>query len=169
MMSPRFEELGNSTFDEVRGLARQVNDHAKAIAELNTQIVYVEANGSLANDLRDRRNQHVQEIAKLLDTRAIERQSGSVDLLVGGHLLVGRSRICAVCRQGGGGPHQAHDRHLRGPGHDPRRSHRGADATGTRGSAGPLAIGSTRSRAIRSSSSTACIAPACHALARSRR
>ncbi|MFO1076341.1 MAG: flagellar hook-associated protein FlgK [Planctomycetota bacterium] len=96
LVASRFEELGTNTFDEVRGLVRQVNDHAAAIAELNSQIVSVEANGSLANDLRDNRNQHIQEIAKLIDTRAIERGTGSMDVLVGGHLLVSGDRSSAL-------------------------------------------------------------------------
>ncbi|MCA8952365.1 MAG: flagellar hook-associated protein FlgK [Planctomycetes bacterium] len=88
LIADRFGELTGSTFDEVRGLVREVNQRAAEIAELNRQIVAVEANGSAANDLRDARTQHVREISQLLDTRAIERGTGSVDLLVGGHLLV---------------------------------------------------------------------------------
>ena len=96
LMSQRFEELGGSTFNEVRGLARQVNEHATAVAELNKQIVSVEANGSQANDLRDSRDQHIKELSKLLDTNAIERPSGSIDVLVGGHLLVAGDRATSL-------------------------------------------------------------------------
>ena len=96
LMSERFSDLAGSTFDEVRGLVRQVNERADAIAELNQQIVAVEANGSTANDLRDSRSQHVKELGKLLDTRSIERPSGSVDLLVGGHLLVAGDRASSL-------------------------------------------------------------------------
>jgi len=88
MIASRMGDLAGSTFDEVRGLVRQVNDRANAIAELNRQIVAIEANGAVANDLRDTRAQHIHDISKLLDTRAIERDTGSVDLLVGGHLIV---------------------------------------------------------------------------------
>ncbi|MCA8975834.1 MAG: flagellar hook-associated protein FlgK [Planctomycetes bacterium] len=91
LMSSRFEELAGSTFDEVRGLVRKVNEHAASIAELNRQIVSLESNGSVANDLRDTRTQHIQEISELLDTRALERSTGSIDLLVGGHLIVAGS------------------------------------------------------------------------------
>jgi len=104
LMASRLGDLSGSTFDEVRGLVREVNAHAEAIAELNRQIVSLESNGSLANDLRDTRGQHIQEIGKLLDTRAIERATGSVDLLVGGHLLVagGESSELAVGKGAGG-------------------------------------------------------------------
>ncbi|MFN3243332.1 MAG: flagellar hook-associated protein FlgK [Planctomycetota bacterium] len=92
LISQRLGDLGGSTFDEVRGLTRQVNQRTQAIARLNEQIISAEANGSDANDLRDTRSQHVKELGKLLDTRAIERSSGSVDLLVGGNLVVAGGR-----------------------------------------------------------------------------
>jgi flagellar hook-associated protein 1 FlgK len=114
LMSQRFEELGGSTFNEVRGLARQVNEHATAVAELNKQIVSVEANGSQANDLRDSRDQHIKELSKLLDTNAIERSSGSVDVLVGGHLLVAGDRATlANVDKDADGQVKLHDRHRR--------------------------------------------------------
>jgi flagellar hook-associated protein 1 FlgK len=93
LMSRRLGELGESSFDEVRGLVREVNERAHAIAEINAQIAGLEANGSSANDLRDMREQHVKEISRLIDVRALERNSGSLDLLVGGHLLVGGDRV----------------------------------------------------------------------------
>ncbi len=96
LISDRFGELAGSTFDEVRGLVRQVNEGAEAIARLNQQITSAESNGQPANDLRDTRAQFVKELGTLLDTRAIERPSGSVDLLVGGHLLVAGDRASGL-------------------------------------------------------------------------
>ena len=96
LVSQRLGDLGDSTFGEVNGLVRTVNQRTAAIAELNTQIISAEANGSDANDLRDTRAQHIAELGKLLDTRAIERSSGSVDLLVGGNLVVAGSRATAM-------------------------------------------------------------------------
>ena len=96
LVSQRLGDIGDSTFGEVNGLVRTVNQRTAAIAELNTQIISAEANGSDANDLRDTRAQHIAELGKLLDTRAIERSSGSVDLLVGGNLVVAGSRATAM-------------------------------------------------------------------------
>src|SRR5688572_9609996 len=96
LVSQRFGELGGSTFDEVRGLVRQVNERANAIASLNAQFIAAEANGSDANDLRDTRAQHVKEVGRLLDARTIERSSGSVDVLVGGNLLVAGDRASSL-------------------------------------------------------------------------
>ena len=102
LIASRFQDLRDSTVPEVKALVVQVNQHAKAVAELNTQILALEANGSEANDLRDSRAQHVKEIAKLLDTNAIERGSGAVDIMVGGYLLVSGSVASSlgVARQG---------------------------------------------------------------------
>jgi flagellar hook-associated protein FlgK len=96
LVSERLGELGGSSFDEIRGLVRQVNERAAAVADLNAQIIAAEANGSDANDLRDIRGQHIKEIGKQLDVRAIERSSGSVDLLVGGNLLVAGDRASTL-------------------------------------------------------------------------
>ncbi|MEZ6038064.1 MAG: flagellar hook-associated protein FlgK [Planctomycetota bacterium] len=88
LVANRLGDLGENTFDEVRGLSRQVNQRTEAIALLNRQIISAEANGSDANDLRDSRSAHVKELGKLIDVRAIERSSGSLDLLVGGSFVV---------------------------------------------------------------------------------
>ena len=92
LASQRLGSLASGTIDEVRGLVRQANEHADAVARLNAQIISAEANGADANDLRDTRAQHVKELGKLLDTRTLERGSGSLDVLVGGHLLVAGDR-----------------------------------------------------------------------------
>ncbi len=104
LIAQRLGDLGGSTFDEVRGLTRQVNQRTRAIARLNEQILSAEASGADANDLRDTRSQHIKELGKLLDTRAIERSRGSVDLLVGGSLVVagGRATDLRVGKTGAG-------------------------------------------------------------------
>lgn len=92
LASQRLSDLAGSTFPEVQGLVRQVNNRAAAVADLNQKIIATEATGAAANDLRDARAQHIKELGKLLDTRTIERSSGSVDVLVGGHLVVAGDR-----------------------------------------------------------------------------
>ena len=88
----RFTDLADSTFGEVRGLVRKVNQHADAVAQLNAQIVSAESNGSDANDLRDAREQQIKQISKLIDVRALPRNAGSIDLQIGGQLLVAGDR-----------------------------------------------------------------------------
>jgi flagellar hook-associated protein FlgK len=100
LMATRFADLGDSTFTQVRGLVQQVNQEASAISQLNTQILSLQSNGNPANDLLDQREAHVKNLAKLIDTRALPRASGSLDILVGGHLLVsgGRASPLAVTK-----------------------------------------------------------------------
>lgn len=88
LLSKRFGEMRSSTFDEVRGLVQQVNENADAIAHLNREINAVEAAGQTANDLRDAREVHIKRISELVDTRAVERSNGNVDIIAGGYLLV---------------------------------------------------------------------------------
>ncbi len=96
LVSQRLTDLSGSTFSEVQGLVRQVNSRAATIADLNAKIIATEATGATANDLRDTRAEHIKELGKLLDTRTIERASGSVDLLVGGHLVVSGDRASSL-------------------------------------------------------------------------
>ncbi|GAB4139427.1 MAG: hypothetical protein Fur0037_05660 [Planctomycetota bacterium] len=96
LLSRRFTALADNTFVEVSGLVRQVNEDAAAVAELNIQIMTLEAAGGTANDLRDTREQKIKEIARLIDTTAIPRDNGTVDLLIGGHLLVSGDRVTAL-------------------------------------------------------------------------
>lgn len=96
LSATRLSNLAESSFAEVTALTRQVNQQAEAIARLNSQIIALEANGSSANDLRDNRGQLLKEISGVVETRAIERESGSLDILVGGHLLVSGDRSSAM-------------------------------------------------------------------------
>src|SRR5690606_34727921 len=96
--------LSDATFDEVRGLARAVDQKTAQIAVLNTDIVRLEASGGRADDLRDRRDQLVREVAEQLEVRTREHANGSLDLIAGGRLLVagGRSHELAVGRDASG-------------------------------------------------------------------
>ncbi|MCA8940891.1 MAG: hypothetical protein KDB07_13815, partial [Planctomycetes bacterium] len=61
------------------------------IAQLNEDIVRAEVGGSLqgqANDLRDRRDYLIRELAKITNIETVEQPTGSVDVRVGGNFLV---------------------------------------------------------------------------------
>ncbi len=88
--------LGNDVFREVQGLVAAVQSGAQTIADLNAEIVRLEANGSMANDLRDRRDQAIRDLSALVDVRRVDHSSGSVDLIVGGRLLVAGRRADTV-------------------------------------------------------------------------
>lgn len=96
LLSNRIGELSGSTGNEVQSLVQQVNQLAGQIAQLNSQILAFEGAGGEANDLRDTREQAIQSIAKLMNTQALPRNSGAVDIQVGGYLLVSGGQASAL-------------------------------------------------------------------------
>lgn len=66
----------------------EVNNIASQVASLNEQIVAVEASGDHANDLRDKRDLLVDQLAQIVDITVIEDQFGSVALAIGSRSLV---------------------------------------------------------------------------------
>ncbi len=76
---------------EIRGTASEINRLTKSVATLNQRIVELEGGRTLGSDavgLRDERYQALQELASLIDIRAVEQTSGSVSIFVGGEFLV---------------------------------------------------------------------------------
>lgn len=67
---------------------KEVNNIASQIASLNEQIVSVEASADNANDLRDKRDLLVDQLAKIIDVSVIEDQYGSVSIAIGSRSLV---------------------------------------------------------------------------------
>ncbi|MFQ5506876.1 MAG: flagellar hook-associated protein FlgK, partial [Planctomycetota bacterium] len=92
LLASRYEDMRSDTFQEIEAHLREVNTFAKTVANLNAQIVTLEATGHKANDLRDRREIAINHLSELMDTQAIERDDGVLDVLAGGYLLVSGSR-----------------------------------------------------------------------------
>ena len=103
LLISRAQALGE-TFDQMRstltnaqtGLdkdldrtVRSLNAVLPQIAELNTQIVADEVGGGRANDLRDRRQNLLQEVARYSDAAIFEDSDGRVLVQVNGLVLVG--------------------------------------------------------------------------------
>ncbi len=53
------------------------------VAGLNREIVSAEVSGATANELRDRRDHALEELASLMDINVVEQANGGVDVLVG--------------------------------------------------------------------------------------
>ncbi len=67
----------------------QVNEYARKIADLNTQITKVEAGGvERANDLRDQRNVYADKLSSLIDIKAVEQYDGSLSIMAENTQLV---------------------------------------------------------------------------------
>jgi flagellar hook-associated protein 1 FlgK len=65
-----------------------INDYASQIAELNEQIVEAEVSGGSANDLRDRRDNLIDQISEIAAVSVYEHGDGSVDVTMQGYTLV---------------------------------------------------------------------------------
>jgi len=80
----RLETLRTNANEEVRNLVPQINSLAERIAELNRNIRDAEFSGHSANDLRDARDNLVEQLARLITITDREREDGQVDILIGG-------------------------------------------------------------------------------------
>lgn len=74
------------------------------VAALNVEIASAEAGGATANELRDRRDASLDELASLMDISTVEQANGSVDVLVGSIPIVlgSESRGVRVSRESDG-------------------------------------------------------------------
>ncbi len=73
---------------QVSGIAEEINAKAAEIATLNLQVKQVELNGDMANDLRDRRDLLLDDLASLGNISYSEDDTGSVSVYLGTHELV---------------------------------------------------------------------------------
>ena len=70
-----------------------LNDLLTGVSELNGQILLAEGPGEVANDLRDRRDSMLQEIAQLTEVEAVGRGDGTVDVIIAGRTVVVRDQV----------------------------------------------------------------------------
>jgi len=87
------ESMRRQLVQRVEGHIDEVNQLAQQVGALNRQISDTEGGGFSANDLRDRRDLVVQQLAELVDVKALEDGSGGVRVLVGGFLLVSPNTV----------------------------------------------------------------------------
>lgn len=81
--------LEESTNNEIAATVTNINSLAEDIASVNASLLRSFQSSGEANDLLDRRDQLLKELSSLVDTKAIEDPSGSVNVLVGtGQTLV---------------------------------------------------------------------------------
>ncbi|WP_322819643.1 flagellar hook-associated protein FlgK [Tepidiforma sp.] len=73
---------------QVAALGEEINTYAREIANLNLQIKQVELNGDRANDLRDRRDLLLDQLAQVASIQYSEAATGEVSIYLGSHELV---------------------------------------------------------------------------------
>lgn len=83
-----FERLKIDLSNEITVDVKQVNGLAQQIADLNGQIARSEGGGGMANDLRDLRDQALDDLSKLVGGSVIEDMDGQVRVMLGGGLTL---------------------------------------------------------------------------------
>jgi flagellar hook-associated protein 1 FlgK len=73
----------SSVNDQVKQTITEINSLAARVAELNNKIAPVEISGQNANDLRDQRDQAINDLAQLIDISVIEGENGALSVFVG--------------------------------------------------------------------------------------
>ncbi|MBK9303254.1 MAG: flagellar hook-associated protein FlgK [bacterium] len=104
-MSASLDELSNDLDARLENGVGRLNALLTNVAELNRLIVMTESTATSANDLRDQRSLVLDEIAQLTQSEAIERDDGTVDVLIGGRTVVTREHVQAltISREDGDG------------------------------------------------------------------
>ncbi|HHX64918.1 MAG TPA: flagellar hook-associated protein FlgK [Chloroflexi bacterium] len=75
---------------QIRQYVQDINDLAREVAYLNVEIAHVQGVGDSPNDLCDRRDLLLEQLAELVDIDVTHDIDGSVSVLLGGHHLVTR-------------------------------------------------------------------------------
>lgn len=94
--SKDLQTLRQDVNTDIAALPDQINSRAAEIASLNQQIVQVEASGDMANDLRDRRDQLLDQLSGLAQITYSETDTHAVNVYLGTHELVSNSSYEAV-------------------------------------------------------------------------
>ena len=102
------------TRDNLEALAAEVNSTASSIADLNTQIRQATRSGLPTNELSDRRDLLVGQLAQRVGATSVAAEDGMVDVIVAGTTLVASGSALGVRVAGADSPDDL------GAGDDPR-------------------------------------------------
>lgn len=70
----------------------ELHEISERIAALNVEIAALEGGGRAANALRDQRDVALEDLSRLVDSRAVAERDGSITVLVAGRTLVAHGR-----------------------------------------------------------------------------
>lgn len=91
--SNRFDRLRDLLNQGVQADVDKANAALADLAKLNGQIASAELGGATANDLRDLRQQKLEELAKLVNFTTVQQPDGIVDIVVDGVNLTAGSTV----------------------------------------------------------------------------
>jgi flagellar hook-associated protein 1 FlgK len=92
-MSQSLEDLARDMDDQMISGVDELNRLLTAVSDLNRQVLLGETSQHSANDLRDQRDQVLARVAELARTDVIERDDGTVDVIISGRTLVTREHV----------------------------------------------------------------------------
>jgi len=95
-LSSEIDQIRGNITDEIISDVHQVNELLYKIDELNMEIANIQYNGVKANDLQDRRAQHLRALSDFLDIDIHERQNGKIAVFHQGHLLVSDNMVFEI-------------------------------------------------------------------------
>lgn len=84
----KLSEMRSELNEKILGETRAVNDLARAIADLNGRIVRAQSAGDNPNDLMDRRDGFVKDLASRIDVRVTYKDNDEVMIAMGGKMVV---------------------------------------------------------------------------------
>jgi flagellar hook-associated protein 1 FlgK len=87
-MDRQLRELQEDLDGALKVKVSEINSLGRQIADLNQQILKIEVTGARANDLRDKRDVLLDQMAKLINFQAHEDEKGLVNINIGGRPLV---------------------------------------------------------------------------------
>ena len=80
--------LAESINDQIGALVTQANDLSSQIADMNTEIVSVEASGSPASALRDQRDALLRQLSEIIGVTVRVQPDGALNVYVGNEAMV---------------------------------------------------------------------------------
>lgn len=89
-----------NTYSATSALVAQVNSTATSIADLNTKILALQANGQPAGELQDLRDQLITQLSDAVGATTSTRPDGQIDVMVGGNALVSGNRVSQLALTG---------------------------------------------------------------------
>lgn len=76
-LSTNLRKIQEDANNEIKDAVEQINSYAQNIASLNRQINQIEANYGDANDLRDKRNALIDDLAQIVNVSINEEEIGN--------------------------------------------------------------------------------------------
>ncbi|MDR3589764.1 MAG: flagellar hook-associated protein FlgK [Negativicutes bacterium] len=86
-------DIANDLTNQISTQVSNINNIAQQVAALNKQIVTQESSGSAANDLRDQRDQLLDQLSAITNVQTSEDKSGAVSVSVAGVSLVQNTTV----------------------------------------------------------------------------